>query len=130
MGGAAETSDEFGSVLTVGDFNGDCIDDLVVASYLEDLAGESDAGMVFPLIGRPGGLLAEPRRRVLGDVNCDGSVNSIDASLVLQQSAGLLATVSCPGEADVNGDGVIDSLDAALLLQHDAGLLPGFEPAA
>ena len=58
-----------------------------------------------------------------GDANCDGSVNSIDASLVLQQSAGLLATVSCPSEADVNGDGVIDSRDAALLLQHDAGLL-------
>lgn len=58
-----------------------------------------------------------------GDANCDGSINSIDASLVLQQSAGLLATVSCASEADVNGDGVLDSLDAALLLQHDAGLL-------
>ena len=69
-------------------------------------------------------FLEHPLAYLAGDANCDGSVNSIDASLVLQQSAGLLATVSCPSEADVNGDGVIDSLDAALLLQHDAGLLP------
>ena len=67
-----------------------------------------------------------PLAYLVGDANCDGSVNSIDASLVLQQSAGLLATVACPGEADVNGDSVVDSRDAALLLQHDAGLLPEF----
>ncbi len=65
-----------------------------------------------------------PLAFLAGDANCDGSVNSIDASLVLQQSADLLASVSCASEADVNGDGVIDSRDAALLLQHDAGLLP------
>ncbi len=59
-----------------------------------------------------------------GDANCDGSVDSIDASLVLQQTAGLLPAVSCPTGADVNHDGVIDSRDAALILQHDAGLLP------
>ncbi len=59
-----------------------------------------------------------------GDANHDGDVDAIDASLVLQQSAGLLPSLACPANADVNHDGLIDSRDAALILQHDAGLLP------
>ncbi|MCI0855329.1 MAG: hypothetical protein J4N98_01465, partial [Chloroflexi bacterium] len=59
-----------------------------------------------------------------GDANCDGEVDAMDASLVLQQSAGLLPALACPTNADVNHDGQLDARDAALLLQHDAGLLP------
>ena len=59
-----------------------------------------------------------------GDANCDGEVDALDASLVLQQSAGLLPALACPTNADVNHDGQLDARDAALLLQHDAGLLP------
>ena len=58
-----------------------------------------------------------------GDVNCDGTVNSIDAALVLQFSAGLLGVLPCPENGDVNGDGNINALDAALILQFAAGLL-------
>ena len=58
-----------------------------------------------------------------GDANCDGRTNSIDAALVLQTVAGLIAGVGCPDLADVNGDGRIDAIDAALILQIDAGLL-------
>jgi hypothetical protein len=58
-----------------------------------------------------------------GDVNCDETVNSIDAALVLQVSAGLLDSPPCPAGADVNHNGSIDSIDAALILQFSAGLL-------
>jgi len=54
--GSAEDNDGFGTALTVGDFNGDTIDDLAVGSPSEDVAGESDAGIVHVLFGTPGGL--------------------------------------------------------------------------
>ena len=59
-----------------------------------------------------------------GDANCDDDIDAIDASLVLQQSAGLLPALACPTNADVNHDGQVDARDAALILQHNAGLLP------
>ena len=58
-----------------------------------------------------------------GDANCNGSTDSIDAALVLQLTAGLIARVGCPELADVNGDSEINPIDAALILQIDAGLL-------
>jgi hypothetical protein len=58
-----------------------------------------------------------------GDVNCGGSVNSIDAALVLQFGAGLLHSLSCPQNGDMNGDGHTNSVDAALILQRVAGLI-------
>ncbi|MEX2159500.1 MAG: pre-peptidase C-terminal domain-containing protein [Dehalococcoidia bacterium] len=58
-----------------------------------------------------------------GDASCDGHINSIDAALVLQNSAGLLQNIPCANQADVNDDGVKNSLDAALILQYSAGLL-------
>ncbi|MCH8025552.1 MAG: chromosome condensation regulator RCC1 [Chloroflexi bacterium] len=60
---------------------------------------------------------------VAGDVDCDGLVDAIDAALVLQFEAGLLATLSCAAAADVNGDGLVDAIDAALVLQFEAGLI-------
>ena len=59
----------------------------------------------------------------VGDANCDGSVNAIDAALVLQFNAGLVGSLPCEDAADVNGDGDITSVDAALILQLTAGLL-------
>jgi len=58
-----------------------------------------------------------------GDANCDGSVNAIDAALILQLTASLLDALSCPANADVNGDGRADAVDAALILQYTAGLI-------
>lgn len=58
-----------------------------------------------------------------GDANCDGTVNSIDALIVLQYVAGLRNTVPCPDEADVDNNGRLTSVDAALILQIDAGLI-------
>jgi hypothetical protein len=59
-----------------------------------------------------------------GDVNDDGAVDSVDASLILQLKAGLIDSLPKAAAADVNGDGEITSVDAALLLQFSAGLIP------
>jgi hypothetical protein len=58
-----------------------------------------------------------------GDVNCDGRSDAVDAALLLQRSAGLLASLSCAQNADVNHDGNVNAVDAALVLQYVAGLL-------
>ncbi len=63
-----------------------------------------------------------------GDANCVPGANAIDAAIVLQHSAGLLATLPCPDAADVDGNDVIDSRDAALILQYSAGLLDQLPP--
>ena len=65
-----------------------------------------------------------------GDMNCDASVNSIDAYYILtgrsrgcKDRQGLqLPNVMALG-ADANVDNVIDSRDALLILQQDAGLV-------
>lgn len=59
----------------------------------------------------------------VGDVNCDARVTSVDAALILQAEAGLIASLPCPEYADLNMSQSIDSLDAALILQTTAGLL-------
>ena len=53
---------------------------------------------------------------LLGDVNCNGIVNAIDAALVLQYTAGLINTLPCLSNGDMNGDGRVDSIDAFLIL--------------
>jgi hypothetical protein len=62
-----------------------------------------------------------------GDLNADGTANSVDALLVLFYNAGL----SSPppdgadlwfAEADVNCDTTVNALDATLILQAGAGL--------
>ena len=64
----------------------------------------------------------------VGDVNCDGSVNAIDAALFLQFNAGLVGSLPCEDAADVNSDGDITSVDAALILQFTAGLISSLPP--
>ncbi len=66
---------------------------------------------------------------LLGDTNCSGGVNSLDAALVLQLDAGLLPSLACEGNADTNEDGRVDSVDAVIILQYVAGLLQSLPPA-
>ena len=63
-----------------------------------------------------------------GDVNCDQTVNAIDAALVLQFGAGLAGSLRCPAGADVNGDTRVNAIDAALILQFAAALIPSLPP--
>jgi glucose/arabinose dehydrogenase len=65
---------------------------------------------------------------LVGDVDCSGSVTSIDAALVLQLVAGLLDALTCQGGADANADGNINAIDAQLILQLTAGLLERLPP--
>jgi len=65
--------------------------------------------------------------RLIGEVNGDGIVNSLDAAQVLKHDAQLI-TLAGEGlaAADVNGDGVVNSLDAAQILKFDAQLITEF----
>ena len=63
-----------------------------------------------------------------GDANCDGTVNSIDAAIVLQDTAQLLPFLPCPLNADVNHDSRINAVDATLILQFSAGLIGVLPP--
>jgi hypothetical protein len=62
---APESGDQFGSALTVGDFDGDGFDDLVVGVPREDVNGASDAGVAHVFFGGSEGL-AGGREWVLG----------------------------------------------------------------
>jgi alpha-tubulin suppressor-like RCC1 family protein len=71
---------------------------------------------------------ASPPAGLIGDVDGSGSVNAIDAALILQFVAGLLDSLPCPQNADTNGDGNVNSIDAALILQFSAGLIGSLPP--
>ena len=67
----------------------------------------------------------------IGDVNCDGTRNALDGSLILQFDSALVSSSNdCPPPAgsiydalcDANGDNVCNVIDALLVLQCDAGL--------
>ena len=70
-----------------------------------------------------------------GDVNGDGTVNSIDATLISQHVAGLInlniaystLSPSVITRADVNNNGNIDSIDQSLISQYNAGLITTFQ---
>jgi len=87
---------------------------------------------LFAVIGVIVGLRSvHSTEKLLGDANCDLTVNSLDATIVLQFDARFLwpnafraPPLPCPFNADVRGDGNITSLDALLILQYTAGLLP------
>ncbi len=65
-----------------------------------------------------------------GDVNGDGTSNSIDAALVLKYDALIIdGSELNVNEGDVSGDGITNSIDAALILKYDAGLITDYRYA-
>ncbi len=61
-----------------------------------------------------------------GDVNDDGNITPLDASLVLQYNAKLINSLENTAAADVNMDGSVTALDASLILQYNAKLITEF----
>ena len=61
----------------------------------------------------------------MGDVNADGTINSIDALLVLRASVGMEELNGAQKQcADTNKNGVMDAGDALLILQYITGIVP------
>ena len=61
---------------------------------------------------------------IIGDVNLDGIVNSIDANLLKRMMAGTYFVTPDSKEfecADINDDGVVSSIDSNLLKRFLAG---------
>ena len=63
----------------------------------------------------------------LGDISKDGSINSYDALMALQQSTGIIKLGSLERTlADVNSDHNINSSDALAILKYSVGLIKKF----
>ena len=67
---------------------------------------------------------------LIGDVNCDGVVDPVDAQILLQFIAGLIGALPCPQNADVNESGSTNASDAQLILQFNAGIIDSLPPGA
>jgi murein DD-endopeptidase MepM/ murein hydrolase activator NlpD len=67
---------------------------------------------------------------VFGDANCDLHVTAIDATVLLQYSAGFVRTLCGPSAADANNNGRVDPIDAQLVLQFSAGVIGRLPPPA
>ncbi len=93
--------------------------DFALDIYGEEVIGSS--GSSYTTLDCVRGFLSSP---VLGDVNGDGKVSPLDASLVLQYDAKL---ISAAPNGDVNNDGYTDSFDAFLILRFNAGLIGSFD---
>ncbi len=67
---------------------------------------------------------------LIGDINCDGVINPIDAQILLQFIVGMINSLPCPQNADVNQNGATNATDAQLILQYAAGLIDSLPPGA
>lgn len=99
---------------TSGDYK-----DFALDIYGEEVIGSS--GTSYTTLSCVRGFLES---NPIGDVNGDGYIGPLDASLVLQYDAALIS--SAPN-GDVNNDGEINSFDAYLILRYDAGLIGSFD---
>lgn len=82
----------------------------------------------FDLVKVPLNYVKDLAMYTLGDINGDGSINSIDALAALKISAKLHeATESEFGAADVTRDGSVNSIDALTILKYAAKLIDSFD---
>ena len=102
-----------------------CVD--ITFAALTCWANDGSITIACPPAGcpRPTPTLTPP---MPGDVNCDGTVNSVDALQVLRRNAGLIPSLPCAWKADVNLDGSVNSIDALHILRFVAGLIASLPP--
>ena len=65
----------------------------------------------------------------LGDVNCDGTSNNLDAMMIFQYSLGNLESLPCEENSDVHLNAILNNVDAMILFQWALGnvvLIPFF----
>ncbi len=103
----SEEGDDFGRAITVGDFDGDGIDDLVVGAPHESLGGNGpdDAGAIFLIRGSPNGPVPTGSRLVHQDSTYpeDGTDYGANGSAAAGDQFG--ATLAA---GDFNADGETD----------------------
>lgn len=63
---------------------------------------------------------------IKGDADCNGTIDPMDASYVLQYYVGNIGLDSLQGDCDTSGDGAIDPLDASYILQLYVGNITAF----
>ena len=86
------------------------------------VTGESNGWIKFTYNGKTGWARTSYFVTKLGDTDGNGNVNSADALVVLQYSAGVSALTSQQTKvSDFNGDGKANSADALLILQVATG---------
>ncbi len=66
--------------------------------------------------------------RTLGDVDCDGQVNSVDALMILKYAVGMIYDSNIK-YADVDLNGTVNSNDALIVLRFAAGMYEKIENA-
>jgi len=99
---------------------GECvlaIDILTLANEMTDII-DNPVGINSHVIVHP--------NITLGDVNNDGLINALDATLTVQYFIGLNPEGFFPEAADVNGDGLINTLDSLYIAQYYMGLIDEF----
>ncbi|MBE6587225.1 MAG: redoxin domain-containing protein [Ruminococcaceae bacterium] len=57
----------------------------------------------------------------LGDVNSDGSINSVDANLLKRFLSGSIVIDNATEVIDIDGDGVVNAIDSSLLIRIISG---------
>ena len=95
----------------------------------EDISGTCADGQCTLALGSgsPLFLSVEGQAFQMGDLNGDGFVDNVDASILLRYDAGSYQLDDRQREvADINGDGTLDNMDAALILKYDSGEISGF----
>lgn len=95
---------------------------------------EEGTGAVITVYSGPGGtgsVVGEYTVVIHGDVNGDGSADSLDASILFEYEIGFIPDFSAYGisdeiafiAGDVNADGGADSLDASIIFEFEIGFL-------
>ena len=89
----------------------------------DSFVGRDNASNVPEIVD--GFNFVEAASYIVGDVDGNGYVDSMDASFVLQKVAAMDVDINTDA-ADVDGSGYIDSMDASYILQYVAHIITSF----